>query len=154
MIITSPSFDDGKFIPKKFTCAGGDINPELQVQNVPAGAESLALIVDDPDASGGGVFVHWLVWNIDPRTMLIKEESIPPQATEGKNDGGRTGYMGPCPPPGQTHHYRFRLYALDAMLELSEDDTTAEDLLENIQKHQLEEAELVGLYKSDKDGVL
>ncbi len=133
-------------IPKKFTCDGGDINPELQVQNVPEGARSLALIVRDPDAAISGGFVHWAAWNIDPRTTLIKEESIPPGAVEGVNGSGRIGYMGPCPSGDRNHHYHFQLYALDAVLNLPEGATMGE-LLREIKDHRLEEAEFVGLYK-------
>ena len=90
MIITSPSFDDGNTIPKKFTCDGGDINPELLIQNVPAEARSLALIMHDPDAPTAGGFTHWTVWNIDPATTLIKDESIPSGSVEGSNDAGQS----------------------------------------------------------------
>ena len=133
-------------IPEKFTCDGGDINPELQIQNVPAGARSLALILHDPDAPAPGGFTHWVVWNIDPAQPYIKEESMPPGAMEGMNSAGRVGYMGSCPPPGDDpHHYQFRLYALDSPLDLPETTKAAELELE-IEKHLLETAELVGLY--------
>ena len=78
MIITSSSFDDGSTIPKKFTCDGGDMNPELLIQNVPSEAQTLALVLHDPDAPMPGGFTHWTVWNIDPRTAIIKEESVSP----------------------------------------------------------------------------
>ena len=147
MIITSPSFENNAPIPKKFSCEGGDINPELQIQNIPAGTKSLALILHDPDAPLPGGFTHWVVWNIDPMTMLIKEESIPPSSVEGMNGAGKVGYMGPCPPPGHgVHHYQFRLYALDDMLELSS-TTKAADLEAEIEQHLIEAAELVGLYE-------
>lgn len=146
MIITSPSFSDGDPIPKKFTCDGGSINPELQIQNVPEGAGSLALIVHDPDAPREGGFTHWVVWNIDPRTVLIKEESVPPGAIEGVNGLGHVGYVPPCPPPGHGgHRYHFQLYALDAMLDIPEGATEAE-LVDAMQGHLRGEAELVGSY--------
>jgi len=146
MILTSPSFKAAAAIPRKFTCDGGDMNPELQIQNVPAAARSLVLIVHDSDAPIAGGFTHWVVWNINPATTLIKEESIPPGAIEGTNGAGKIGYFGPCPPPGHgTHHYQFRLCALDAMLELPE-TTRAADLEAEIAKHLIESAELVGLY--------
>ncbi|MDR3581723.1 MAG: YbhB/YbcL family Raf kinase inhibitor-like protein [Candidatus Pacebacteria bacterium] len=146
MIITSPSFSDGDPIPKKFTCDGGSINPELQIQNVPEGAGSLALIVHDPDAPREGGFTHWVVWNIDPRTVLIKEESVPPGAIEGVNGLGHVGYVPPCPPPGHgSHRYHFQLYALDAMLDIPEGATEAE-LVDAMQGHLRGEAELVGSY--------
>ncbi len=147
MIITSPSFIDGAEIPKKFTCDGGEINPEFQVLNVPDGAKSLALIVHDPDAPIEGGFTHWVVWNIDPRTTLIKEESIPPGAVEGANGRGHTGYTSPCPPPGHgVHHYHFKLYALDTVFDLPE-GSTEDELLEAMEGCKLEETELVGLYE-------
>jgi Raf kinase inhibitor-like YbhB/YbcL family protein len=147
MIITSPSFIDGGKIPKKFTCDGGEINPELQILNVPDEAISLALIMHDPDAPREGGFTHWVVWNIDPQTTLIKEESIPPGAVEGANGSGRVGYAPPCPPPGHgVHHYHFKLYALDVAIDLPEGDSAAE-LMEAIKGHLLEQAEFIGLYE-------
>lgn len=145
MLVTSPSFEDGGMIPKKFTCDGGNINPELILQNVPDGAESIALILHDPDAPRAGGFTHWVVWNIDPSTTDIKQESVPPGSVEGRNDGGQNGYGGPCPPSGQ-HHYAFRFYALDAKLDLPE--TTGQAGLEAAMGgHILEEATLTGLYQ-------
>jgi len=144
MLLTSPVFENEKQIPKKFTCDGGDINPALEIQNVPAEAKSLALILHDPDAPSDGGFTHWVVWNIKPSTSLIKDESVPPGSVEGRNSAGKTGYLGPCPPEG-THHYRFELYALDAMLDLPE-KTTAEELREEIRKHLVDHTELIGLY--------
>lgn len=146
MILTSPSFEDGAKIPRKFTCDGGDINPELQIQNVPAGTQSLALIMHDPDAPIEGGFTHWVAWNIDPATPLIKEESVPPGACEGTNDAGKLGYMGPCPPAGHgDHHYQFRLYALDQPLELAE-TATIHEVQAEVDKHVIDSAELIGLY--------
>ncbi|HUC01872.1 MAG TPA: YbhB/YbcL family Raf kinase inhibitor-like protein [Candidatus Paceibacterota bacterium] len=145
MIITSSAFEDGATIPEKFTCAGGDINPELLIQNVPEEAKSLALIVYDPDAPMVGGFTHWTVWNIDPGTAIIKEESTPPGSMEGQNSGGKIGYMGPCPPAGAPHHYHFCLYALDAPLDLLV-GAPAGELQEAIDAHRIAKAELVGLY--------
>ena len=145
MIITSSSFEDGNPIPKKFTCDGGDINPELLIQNVPEEAQSLALILHDPDAPVPGGFTHWTVWNIDPGTMIIKEESIPPGSVEGANGAGQTAYMGPCPPPGAPHRYHFELYALDAALDLPEGASVAA-LRAAIEEHRIADAELVGTY--------
>ena len=145
MIITSPVFNHDGSIPKKYSCDGGDINPELLIQNVPAGTKSLALIVHDPDAPMPGGFTHWVVWNIDPRTTLIKEDSVPPGAVEGLQSAGKPGYVGPCPPSG-THHYHFQLYALNAMLDLPPD--APKGMLEKeIEGRLVESAELVGLYK-------
>lgn len=146
MLLTSPSFEHNASIPRKFSCEGGDINPELQIQNVPAEAKSLALIMHDPDAPVPDGFTHWVAWNIKPTATMIKEESVPSGAVEGLNGAGKVGYMGPCPPPGHgIHHYQFRLYALDAPLQLPE-TTKAAELEVEIKKHLLETAELVGLY--------
>ncbi len=144
MLITSPAFENNGKIPQKYTCDGGDINPALEIQNVPMEAQSLALILHDPDAPIKGGFMHWVVWNINPRTSLIKDESVPPGSIEGTNGGGSIGYYGPCPPSG-THHYHFELYALDAMLDLPE-ETTGEELREAVKKYLVAKAELVGTY--------
>lgn len=144
MILTSPSFQENEFIPSKFTCDGGNVNPELQIQNVPPEAKSLALIMDDPDAPSGN-FTHWLVWNIKPDTEIIKHESVPPGSVEGRNDKGEFGYTGPCPPSG-THHYHFKLYALKALLNLPAE--ASKKMLEfEISKNKIAYAELIGLYK-------
>jgi len=145
MIITSSSFDDGGMIPRKFTGDGGDMNPDLLIQNVPAEATSLALILHDPDAPMPGGFTHWTVWNIDPATTLIKDESTPPGSIEGMNDAKKLEYVGPLPPPGAPHHYHFQLYALDVMLDLAEGASVAA-LRKEIEKHMIANAELVGLY--------
>jgi Raf kinase inhibitor-like YbhB/YbcL family protein len=144
MILTSPAFDNDGTIPKKYTCDGGDINPELQIQNVPAGTKSLALIMHDPDAPMPGGFTHWVVWNIDPETVLIKDESVPPDAIEGRNSAGRTGYIGPCPPSG-THHYHFQLYALNNVLDLPATAPLG-DVQTQIDNHLVAQTDLVGLY--------
>ena len=146
---------NGQAIPTKFTCAGGDFNPELLIQNVPEGAKSLALIVEDPDAPSGTLapwadsastgFTHWTVWGIDPKTSLIKEESMPPYSEEGETGFGRTGYGGPCPPAGKVHRYFFRLYALDTKLDLPS-GASRKEFDQAMSGHVLETAELVGTY--------
>src|SRR5881275_684476 len=115
MKITSSAFREGESIPSKFTCDGGDTSPPLQIGDVPSGAKTLALIADDPDAPGG-LFTHWLVWNIPPQTSSIAEGSAP-KGVQGANDFGKSGYRGPCPPPGR-HRYSFKIFALDRELEL------------------------------------
>ncbi len=114
--VTSPAFRAGEEIPRRFTCKGANVNPPLHFQNVPKETKSLVLIVDDPDAPGG-LFTHWLAWNIDPALHAIGEKSAPAGAGEGTNDFGNLGYGGPCPPSG-THRYFFRVLALDRKLEL------------------------------------
>ena len=143
MKLTSPAFGSEDFIPKKYTCQGSDINPPLLIENIPDAAKSLALIVDDPDAPGRG-WVHWVVYDI-PVTSKINEKSIP--GKEGFNDFGRKHYGGPCPPSG-THRYFFKIYALDALLNLK-GDIDRFLLEEAIESHILDEAELIGLYKKE-----
>jgi Raf kinase inhibitor-like YbhB/YbcL family protein len=115
MKITSSAFQESGTIPSKFTCDGSDTSPPLQVTGVPSEAKSLVLIADDPDAPGG-LFTHWLVWNIAPQTNSIAEGSVA-QAVQGTNDFGKSGYGGPCPPSG-THRYSFKVFALDRELDL------------------------------------
>ena len=146
MLITSPSFENNGMIPKKFTCDGGNMNPELQVHNIPPGAKSLALILHDSDAPVKGGFTHWVVWNISPATTLVRQESVPQGGVEGRNSSGKTGYTGPCPPPGAPHHYEFRFYALDTVLALPL-TTQKADLEAAMAGHILEETALVGLYQ-------
>ena len=141
MKLTSPEFENNKFIPKKFTCEGSDINPALSIDGIPDKAASLALIVDDPDAPMG-TWVHWVVFDI-PLTAKIEEKSIP--GTQGSNDFGRGDYGGPCPPSG-THRYFFKLYALDSKLGLKA-GITKHELEKAMQGHILGQAQLIGLYK-------
>lgn len=145
MILTSPVFKNNESIPRKYTCDGGDINPELLIQYVPEDTKSLALIVDDPDAPGG-TFTHWTVWNINPKTTVIKEESVPPGSTEGTTSFGRVGYGGPCPPPGKPHRYFFKLYALNVASFQLETSWTKNILEDSMRDHIISQAQLIGLY--------
>lgn len=141
MKLTSKEFDHNGPIPKKFTCQGADVNPSLNIENIPEGAKSLALIVDDPDAPMG-TWVHWVVFDI-PVISEIAQESIP--GKQGINDFGRRYWGGPCPPSG-THRYFFKIYALDSELGL-EEGVSKEDLEGAMQGHILDQAELIGVYK-------
>jgi len=141
MKLKSSAFEHNKFIPKKFTCEGADVNPGLIIEDIAEETKSLALIVDDPDAPMG-TWVHWVVFDIPPVSM-IEENSIP--GKQGSNDFGRKNYGGPCPPSG-THRYFFKIYALDKNLNLKE-GTTKEELEKAMQGHILDKAELIGLYK-------
>ncbi len=141
--LTSPEFEHNAAMPSKFTCQGDDINPALVIEGLPGSTKSLALIVDDPDAPMG-TWVHWVVYNI-PVISKIEENSIP--GTQGSNDFGRKDYGGPCPPSG-AHRYFFKMYALDAQLNLPE-GISKEDLEQAMQGHILDKAELIGLYKKD-----
>ncbi len=141
--LSSPAFPHNGAIPSKYTCDGADVNPPLTFDGVPGNARSLALIVDDPDAPRG-TWVHWVVWNIAPSTGGISENAVPPGALQGTNDFRAQRYGGPCP-PGGTHRYFFKLYALDAPLPLEAGATKAR-LEEAMRGHILEKAGLVGLY--------
>lgn len=144
MRISSSAFLDNEEIPSKYTCEGENINPPLHFHDVSKSAESLVLIVEDPDAPSK-VWKHWLIYNLDPQLEGIDENSVPESGKEGMTDFGKPGYGGPCPPSG-THRYFFRLYALDKQLQI-EGDPTVDIIREYMQEHILEEAELVGLYR-------
>jgi len=146
MRITSPAFSNNEMIPAEYTCDGADINPTLKFEDVPEDIKSLALIVDDPDAIGK-TWTHWVVLNIPPETTEIHEDSVPSEAILAMNDFGHTQWGGPCP-PGGTHRYRFKLYALDGEPELEEDMTTSE-IEEAIKPHVIDEAILIGLYSRE-----
>ena len=142
LTVKSPAFENNKLIPKKYSCDGEEVNPPLTVKGIPKKAETLALIVDDPDAPRG-TYDHWIVWNIPP-TDAITENSVP--GTEGLNSSGQHSYDGMCPPSG-THRYFFKVYALDAKLELKPDQTKKKDLEKAMQGHILAKGELIGLYQ-------
>ncbi len=146
MNISSKEFQNGDPIPAKFTCQGENINPELKIDGVPAEAKSLALIMDDPDATGGVTWVHWLLWNINPQTAYIGENAVPEGVIEGKTSFNTTGYGGPCPPAGgKPHRYFFKLYALDAALDLKTSATKA-DMEKAMAGHIIAETQLMGTY--------
>ena len=142
MKLASPEFKNGKSIPKKCTCDGVDVNPALDIEDIPAETKSLALIFDDPDAPRG-TWVHWVMYNI-PVTALIEEDSSPGE--QGLNDFGKTGYGGPSPPSGTQHRYFFKVYALDTELALRGrvDKSAVEAAMEG---HIVDKAELIGVYK-------
>ncbi len=142
--ITSSAFAQKGAIPGRYTCDGQDMNPPLQIGNVPQGAQSLALIVDDPDAPVGN-WVHWVVWNIPPHTREIRENGLPAGAVQGLNDWKRNRYGGPCPPSG-VHRYFFRIYALDTTLNLAA-TTGKAALLRSMQGHVIAQGELMGTYR-------
>lgn len=150
MRLTSPAFDDGATIPARFTAAGEDISPPLQIEDVPHTAQTLVLIVDDPDAPNGA-FNHWLLWNLSTEASDLPEglptgetvHGLAP-AVQGKNDFGTIGYRGPKPPDGQTHRYRFQLYALNGMLRLNP-GSDRDRLEEEMQGKIVAQAELTGL---------
>lgn len=146
--LTSPAFAHGEAIPARYSCDGDDISPPLQWQNVPAGTESLALIMDDPDAPRG-TWVHWVLYDLPPETSELPENaamagSLPGGSSQGTNSWNRLGFGGPCPPSG-THRYFFKLYALDTQLDLAA-GATKDQLLVAMEGHILGQGELVGTY--------
>lgn len=146
MKLQSGSFRSGSEIPSRHGYKKKNISPALTISKVPEGAQSLALIMDDPDAMApaGKVWVHWLLWNVDPSTTRIPEGSIPDGAVQGKTDFGETGYGGPAP-PDKRHTYVFKLYALDTALNLKE-GSPKKKLEAAIKGHVLAETTLTGTY--------
>jgi Raf kinase inhibitor-like YbhB/YbcL family protein len=144
--VTSPAFHDGGNIPTQFTCDGSDTSPPLQIAGVPPEAKSLVLIADDPDAPGG-LFTHWLVWNIPASTNLIAQGNAP-KGMQGANDFGKSGYRGPCPPPG-THRYSFKIFALDRELDLRA-GAKRNQVDAAMKGHVIAQGELVGHYARKK----
>jgi Raf kinase inhibitor-like YbhB/YbcL family protein len=147
--LSSPAFTNGGKIPRQYTCEGADTSPPLAWNNVPSGAKSFALIVDDPDAPDPAkpqrVYVHWVVYNIPPDATSIGEASAPPAgAATGTNDFGKKEWGGPCPPIGR-HRYFFKLYALDTTLDLK--SPKKKDLEDAMRGHILAQAELMGTYQ-------
>jgi Raf kinase inhibitor-like YbhB/YbcL family protein len=147
--ITSPDFSDGEVIPKRFTCDAQDVSPKLEWKGPPANTESFALIMDDPDAPAG-TWVHWVLYDVpaDARELperLPMQEQLASGARQGRNDFGKTGYGGPCPPPGKPHRYFFKLYALDTKLNLKP-GVTKVDLEQTMKSHIVAQAELIGKY--------
>lgn len=148
IVVKSPSFEEGKTIPQKHTCDGEDVSPQLAWTGVSEGAKSLAIICDDPDAPAG-TWVHWVLYNL-PADAVGLEEKVPPRETlpsgarQGKNDFRKIGYNGPCP-PGGTHRYFFKVYALDRLLDLPPGATKAE-LVRAMEGHVLAQGSLMGTY--------
>ena len=141
--IKSDAFANGQSIPAKYSCTGRNISPALTWGNAPAGTQSFALIVDDPDAPMG-TWVHWVVFNIPSTTTGLEESADTGAVSVGKNSSGKMSYDGPCPPSG-THRYFFKLYAVDSMLSLSP-GATKEQLLGAMQGYILAQGELMGTF--------
>jgi Raf kinase inhibitor-like YbhB/YbcL family protein len=157
MKITSPAFLDNQNIPVKYSCDGDGVNPPLVFSDVPKQAQSLALVVSDPDAPNG-TWIHWLFWNLSPSINQVAENSVPAGATQGQASSGQNIYSGPCPPASSDatrggssgiHHYIFTLYALDTQLAIPSYSTSA-DLDKAMQGHIVSQAQLVGLYSRGK----
>ena len=143
-------FESQQPIPAKYTCDGENVSPPLRLLQIPQGANSLVLIVDDPDAPRG-TFDHWIVWNLPPNLKEITEgaeefHQLTPAPKQGINGFRKVDYQGPCPPPGKAHHYHFKLYALKGQLALPE-GSTKQEVEKAMQGLIIEKAELVGTYQ-------
>lgn len=148
--LTSSAFKNGENIPQKHTCEGQDVSPPLDWTDPPQGTQSYALIADDPDAPGG-TWVHWVAYDLPPSMHQLPEgvpktEEISGGGRQGINDFRRAGYGGPCPPPGSPHRYFFKLYALNAMLNLKP-KASKKEVEQAMQGHIVAQAELMGKYK-------
>lgn len=147
-VLTSTAFKEGEKIPRKFTCDGDDISPPLKWTSAPSETKSLALITDDPDAPMG-TWVHWVIFNIPPSVKDLAEgvpvkDLLQSGALQGRNDSRTIGYSGPCP-PGGTHRYYFKLYALDTTLSLKS-GCTKPDVVKAMDGHIMAQAQLMGRY--------
>ncbi len=143
MNITSPAFKNKDRIPERYTCDGINVNPPLSIYDVPKDAKSLALILEDLDAPFG-IFIHWIVYNIDSNTTKIKENSVPKGARLIINDLKKLSYGGPCPPSG-IHRYVFNLYALNTKLVL-QSDIKIDEFKKILKEHTVVKANYVGVY--------
>jgi Raf kinase inhibitor-like YbhB/YbcL family protein len=148
--LKSTAFTTGGEIARRYTCDGADLSPELKWEDVPAGARSLALIADDPDAPMG-TWTHWIIWNISAQDTALSEgvpniEVLKNGALQGRNDFKRIGYGGPCPPPGKPHRYFFKLYALDSRLEVKA-GVGRNELELAMKRHVVFQTQLMGTYR-------
>jgi Raf kinase inhibitor-like YbhB/YbcL family protein len=150
LAVLSSAFKEGGKIPTKYTCEGQDVSPALTWGEPPAETRSFVLIVDDPDAPGG-VFTHWVLFNLPVGSRELPE-AVPTQAQlpngslQGKNDFGRIGYGGPCPPSGRPHRYQFTLYALDQPVDLKA-GASKKQVIGAMQGHILAQGRLTGTYQ-------
>jgi Raf kinase inhibitor-like YbhB/YbcL family protein len=150
MRLICDAMQDGKPIPRRFTCDGENVSPQFRWENAPEATKSFVLILHDPDAPKHDGFFHWMLYNIPPSVTEIRE-NVPTETarisglgTQGKNDGGKIGYTGPCPPSG-SHRYFARLYALREELKL-EPGATGQELRSTMEGLEIEEAETMGTY--------
>lgn len=147
--LTSGAFKDGEAIPRAYTCDGVNISPPLEWAGVPRTARTIAIVVDDPDAPGGD-WVHWVLYNLPADNIGLIEnmpltETLKAGGFQGKNDFGKIGFGGPCPPTG-THRYFFRIYAVDSELSLKAGATRAE-LVKAMESHIVVQGQLMGTYR-------
>lgn len=152
IVVSSEAFKGGETIPPEYTCDGKNVSPALSWEGIPAGAKSIALIMDDPDAPGG-MFVHWVLYNIPASARKLpegmpKNETLGDGSRHGMTDFGRVGYGGPCPPKG-THRYYFKIYALDTMPSL-QPGASKKQLESAMKGHILAQGELMGRYERQR----
>lgn len=147
MIIRSTAFAHGEPIPAEYSFDGGNLRPPLSFTDIPPGTESLALIMEDPDAPNGS-FAHWLIWNMEHDAFGNADPTRDPHAVSGRNGFGEIGYAGPHPPAGPPHRYYFHLYALDTMFEDLPVGASREQLRAAMADHVLEQADLMGTYQA------
>jgi len=147
LTLESPVFSDGEGIPRKYGYKNENVNPPLKINGIPSNTQSLVIIMDDPDAKAavGKLWVHWVIWNIDPNTSEIAESFSSSNVVQGKNDFGENSYGGPAP-PDKKHTYVFKLYALDTKLDLSSksEKKQVESVMEG---HILDNSILKGTYE-------
>lgn len=144
--VTSSAFAEGAAIPSRFSCEGADVSPALSLGSLPNGTQSLAIIVEDPDAPSG-TFTHWLLWNLPPTQNLTEGADVAALgARVGTNDFGNRTYQGPCPPPGAPHHYLFRVFALDASIDLAA-GAKRTAFYDAVTSHELGQGQLTGTFQ-------
>jgi Raf kinase inhibitor-like YbhB/YbcL family protein len=153
LVLTTSAFADGQTIPTRYTADGEDVSPPLAWDHVPDGTRSQALLCEDPDAPRG-VWTHWVLFNLPPDQRKLdenvaKKPTLPGGAIQGNNDFGKSGYSGPSPPPGKPHRYFFKLYALDAPLNLPA-GASRQQLLDAMRGHVLDEGQQMGTYGRTK----
>jgi Raf kinase inhibitor-like YbhB/YbcL family protein len=139
--VTSEAFEEGESIPAKYTCEGESVSPPLRVDNMPEGTQTVAIIMEDPDAPGG-IFDHWLIWNIPPDILIDENRRL---GMSGKNSARKTGYHAPCPPTG-SHRYFFHVFALDGALNINS-GAGRETLEKAMEAHILAKGSLMGRYQ-------
>jgi Raf kinase inhibitor-like YbhB/YbcL family protein len=144
IVVQSPAFADGGTVPARFTCDGAGVSPPLAWSGVPAGTSELAVVVDDPDAPRG-TYVHWVVFGLDPGLTNLEEGVLPAGARQAESSGGEVGFVGPCPPGGSAHLYRFSVYALGETLDVP-DGSGGGDALAAIAEAAIAVGRLTGRY--------
>jgi len=150
LTVLSAAFVMNAMIPTKYSCQGQDVSPPISWSAAPTGTQSIAVLCDDPDAPAGD-WVHWVVFNLPADASALPEAVptkplLPDGTTQGINDFGRVGYGGPCPPPGKTHRYFFKVFALDTKLALTS-KASKKDLLKAMAGHVLAKGELIGTFR-------